>query len=553
VEAIVETERILLENASRRRQNAIVGEIQIFIAALLVSVALLNAVANWCSVPYPIVLVLGGLVLGAIPGIPQIELNPDLVLLLFLPPLLYSNAFFADLPALRKDLRVISLMSIGLVLATAAVVGWLAHSVFDLPWAAAFALGAIVAPTDPIAASSILRRLGVPRRTVNVLEGESLINDASALVVYKVAIAAAVGGSFSLGAASLEFVGAAAGGIAIGLVVGYLVAEVRRRVDDPSTAVTISLFTGYAAFLPADELGLSGVLAAVTAGVYLGWRAPRLVSPETRLRTYSVWETLIFLLNATLFILIGLQLPLILDGVRESGLSLGTALAYAALASVAVIAVRFAWIFGSTVLIRAVDRRPSQLERRGSWAGRVVGSWAGMRGAVSMAAALAVPLQTDAGTPFPGRDLILFVTFAVILVTVVGQGLTLPALIRGLHLHEEEGVEEQEEIRARLRAAQAAIERLDELSDEEWTNDDTIGRVRNQYEFRRRRFKVRAGKLEDEDGIEDRSLSYQRLMHELYTVQREALIVLRNGGEISNDVMRRVERELDLEETRLDV
>ncbi|HEV7562604.1 MAG TPA: Na+/H+ antiporter [Solirubrobacterales bacterium] len=529
------------------------GEIQIFIAALLVSVALLNAVANWCSVPYPIVLVLGGLVLGVIPGIPQIDLNPDLVLLLFLPPLLYSNAFFADLPALRKDLRVISMMSIGLVLATAVAVGWLAHSVFGLPWAAAFALGAIVAPTDPIAATSILRRLGVPRRTVNVLEGESLINDASALVVYKVAVAAAVGGSFSLGEASLRFVGVAAGGIAIGLVVGYLVAEIRRRVDDPSTEVTISLFTGYAAFLPADQLGVSGVLAAVTAGVYLGWQAPRLVSPETRLRTYSVWETLIFLLNATLFILIGLQLPVILDGVRESGLSLGTALAYGALASVVVIAVRFAWIFGSTVVIRSIDRRPSQLARRGSWAGRVVGSWAGMRGAVSLAAALALPLQTDAGSPFPGRDLILFVTFAVILVTVVGQGLTLPALIRSLHMHEEEGVEEREEVRARLRAAQAAIERLDELAGEGWTNDDTVTRVRGLYEFRRRRFKVRAGKIEDEDGIEDRSHSYQRLMHELYGVQREALIVLRNGGEISNEVMRRVERELDLEETRLDV
>jgi Na+/H+ antiporter len=543
-----------LENSQRSaRQNAVVGDIQIFIAALLVSVALLNAIANWWSVPYPIVLVLGGLVLGVIPGIPEIELDPDLVLLIFLPPLLYSNAFFADLTALRSDMRVISLMSIGLVLATTAAVGWLAHAVFGLPWAPAFALGAIVAPTDPVAATAILRRLGVPRRTVNVIEGESLVNDATALVAYKVAVAAAVGGSFSLAEAGLRFVGVAAGGIAIGLVVGWLIAQIRSRVTDTSTEVTISLFTGYAAFLPADELGVSGVLATVTAGIYLGWLAPRLASPETRLRSYSLWETLVFLLNATLFILIGLQLPVIVDGVRESGLSTGTALAYGALASIVVIAVRFAWTFGTTVLIRAIDRRPSQRERRGTLAARILGSWVGMRGAVSLAAALALPLQTDAGAPFPDRDLILFVTFAVILVTLVGQGLTLPALIRRLHLHEEEGVEEREEIRARLAAAQAALGRIDELEDEEWTNDDTIVRVRALFEFRRRRFKVKAGKIEDEDGIEDRSLSYQRLMHELFGVQREALIELRNGGEISNEVMRRIERELDLEETRLEI
>jgi len=529
-----------------------VGDLQIFIAALLVSVALLNAIANWCSVPYPIVLVLGGLALGLVPGIPEIELDPDLVLLLFLPPLLYSNAFFADLPALRSDLRVISLLSIGLVLATTLAVGFVAHQVFGLPVAMSFVLGAIVAPTDPVAASAILRRLGVPRRMVNVLEGESLVNDATALVAYKVALAAAVGGSFSAADAGLRFVWVAAGGIAVGLLVGWAIAKIRERVDDPTTAVTISLFTGYAAFLPADEIGVSGILAAVVAGVYLGWRAPRIASPETRLQSFAVWETLIFLLNATLFILIGLQLPVIVDGLRESGVSAGTALAYAALATFVVIAVRFAWIFGTTVLIRAVDRRPSQRQRRGSFGFRVIGSWSGMRGAVSLAAALALPLQTDAGAALPGRDLILFLTFAVILVTLVGQGLTLPALIRALRVHEDEDVEESEELRARLGAAAAALERIDELALEEWTNDDTIGRLRGVYEFRRRRFKVRAGKIEDEDGIEDRSIQYQRLMHELFGAQREVLIGLRNGGEISNEVMRRVERELDLEESRLD-
>jgi CPA1 family monovalent cation:H+ antiporter len=530
-----------------------VGEIQIFIAALLVSVALLNALANWWQVPYPIVLVLGGLVLGLLPGIPEIELDPDLVLLIFLPPLLYSGAFFADLNALRQDTRVISLLSIGLVLATALVVGSVAHFAFDLPWAVAISLGAIVGPTDPVAATTILRRLGIPRRIVNVLEGESLVNDASALVIYKVAVVAAIGGSFSVAEAGLRFLLAAGGGLAIGLLAGYLIAAIRRRTEDPTTEITISLFSGYAAFLPADQIGASGVLAAVTCGVYLGWRAPELVSPTTRLESYSVWNILIFLLNATLFILIGLQLPLIVDGLRESGIGAGEAIADAALVTALVIATRLVWSFGVTALIRGLDRRPQQRARRASWKLRVVAAWSGMRGAVSLAAALALPLTTDAGAPLPGRDLILFVTFGVILLTVVGQGLTLPLLIRRFDVAEDGSEEEREELRARLSAAGAALERLDELSIEEWTREDTVKRVRAQYEFRRRRFKIQAGKIDDEDGIEDRSRSYQRLMHQVYAAQRGALVGLRNEGQISVEVMRRIEREIDLEEERLEI
>jgi CPA1 family monovalent cation:H+ antiporter len=506
------------------------GEIQVFIAALLVSVALLNALANWWQVPYPIVLVLGGLALGLVPGIPEIELDPDLVLLIFLPPLLYSGAFFADLNALRNDTRVISLLSIGLVLATAIVVGTVAHFAFDLPWAVAIALGAIVGPTDPVAATTILRRSGIPRRIVNVLEGESLVNDASALVIYKVAVVAAVGAGFSLAEAGGRFLLAAGGGLAIGLLAGYLIAAIRRRTEDPTTEITISLFSGYAAFLPADEIGASGVLAAVTCGIYLGW-----------------------LLNATLFILIGLQLPVIVDGLKESGISAGEAIADGLLVAVLVVVTRIVWSFGVTALIRAVDRRPQQRERRASWKLRVVAAWSGMRGAVSLAAALALPLTTDAGEALPGRDLILFITFAVILFTVVGQGLTLPLLIRRFDVAEDGSEEEHEEVRARLTAAGAALERLDELSIEEWTQEDTVKRVRAMYEFRRRRFKVLAGKIEDEDGIQDRSLAYQRLMHELYAAQRGALVELRDSGGISAEVMRRVERDLDLEEERLEV
>jgi monovalent cation/hydrogen antiporter len=529
------------------------GEIQVFIAALLVSVALLNALANWWQVPYPIVLVLGGLALGLVPGIPEIQLDPDLVLLIFLPPLLYSGAFFADLNALRNDTRVISLLSIGLVLATAIVVGTVAHFAFDLPWAVAIALGAIVGPTDPVAATTILRRLGIPRRIVNVLEGESLVNDASALIIYKVAVVAAVGAGFSAAEAGGRFLLAAGGGLAIGLIAGYLIAAIRRRTEDPTTEITISLFSGYVAFLPADQIGASGVLAAVTCGVYLGWRAPELITPTVRLQSFSVWEILVFLLNATLFILIGLQLPVILDGLKASGISAGEAIADGLLVAVLVVVTRIVWSFGVTALIRAVDRRPQQRERRASWKLRVVAAWSGMRGAVSLAAALALPLTTDGGEPLPGRDLILFVTFAVILFTVVGQGLTLPLLIRRFDVAEDGSEEEHEEVRARLTAAGAALERLDELSIEEWTQEDTVKRVRAMYEFRRRRFKVLAGKIEDEDGIQDRSLAYQRLMHELYAAQRGALVDLRDSGRISAEVMRRVERDLDLEEERLEV
>jgi monovalent cation/hydrogen antiporter len=528
-----------------------VQDFEIVLIALFVSVAGLNAIARWLSVPYPIPLVLGGLALGLVPGIPEIELEPELVLVVFLPPLLYSAAFFADLRALQSNMRPITLASVGLVLMTMGAVAVVGHEAIGLSWPMAFALGAIVSPTDPVAATAIMRQLGAPRRLVNLIEGESLVNDATALVAYRVAVTAAVGGSFSVLDAGMELVGAAAGGVAIGLAVGFVVAEIRGRLDDAPTELTISLLTGYAAFIPADALGLSGVLAAVTAGIYLGWRSPDLITPETRLQSFAVWEILVFLLNAALFILIGLQLPVIADGLDTY--TAGELAGYAALVCATVIGARFLFTFTVPYVIRALDRRPEQRARRSSARLRIVSAWAGMRGAVSLAAALSLPLETDAGAALPGRDLILFLTFALILVTVVGQGLTLPYLIRRLGVREDGAEEAAEEARARYVAARAALDRLDELSGEDWTLDDTIERLRGLYEFRQRRVKVRTGKVEDAEGIEERSLAYQRLMHELYTVQRRAVIQLRNGGEISNAVMHRIERELDLEESRLEV
>ena len=526
------------------------GEPELLLLVLMVAVGGLSVLAGAVRVPYPIVLVLGGLVLGFVPGAPRAELQPELVLVLFLPPLLYQAAFFASPRDLRADARVITLLAVGLVLATMSAVAVAAHAlVGGLGWAAAFALGAIVSPTDPLAASAITRRLGVPRRLVTVLEGESLVNDASALVAYRLAVGAVVAGSFTLWQAGLRFVAGAVGGVAIGLVVGWVIAEARRRLDDPVVEIVLSVVTGYAAYLPADRLGVSGVLAAVTAGLYVGWQNPKLASPSTRLLGFSFWEVLVYLLNAVLFVLVGLQLHPILSGV--GGHSAAVLLGQAALVSVVVIAVRVGWGFTVPYLIRALDRRPAQLARRVGPRERLVAGWSGMRGAVSLAAALALPTQTAAGRAFPQRNLLIFVTFGVILATLVLQGLTLPWLIRRLGLHRDDS-EEQEELRGRLRATDAALARLEELAGEEWTRDDTVERLRGLYQFRRRRLKARAGYLQD-DGSQDRSLAYQRLVRELLEAQRRAIVLLRNQGEISNQVMHRIERDLDLEDSRLEI
>jgi CPA1 family monovalent cation:H+ antiporter len=335
--------------------------------------------AGTVRVPYPILLVLGGLVLGFVPGVPPAELPPDLVLVLFLPPLLYQAAFFSSPRDLWANARPITLLAVGLVLVTMTAVAVVAHAlVAGLPWAAAFALGAIVSPTDPLAATAIARRLGVPRRLVTVLEGESLVNDATALVAYRLAVAAVVAGSFSLWGAGLQFVGRGIGGVAIGLAVGWLIAEALRRIEDPMVKIVLSVVTGYAAYLPADRLGVSGVLAAVAAGLYVGWRAPQLASPATRLLGVSFWEVLVYLLNAVLFVLVGLQLHPILS--ELTGSSVAVLVGQAALVSAVVIAVRVGWGFTVTYLVRALDRRPAQRARRASVRERLVAGWSGMRG-----------------------------------------------------------------------------------------------------------------------------------------------------------------------------
>jgi monovalent cation/hydrogen antiporter len=532
------------------------------IVILLAAVAALATLANKIKVPYPILLVLGGLVLGFVPGLPRVELRPEVVFLLFLPPLLYVSAIFTSWRDFRANLRPILLLAVGLVLITTCVVAVMVHWTIGLPWAAAFALGAIVSPTDAISATAVAQRLGVPRRIMTILEGESLVNDATGIVAYRIATAAVVTGAFSLWEAGLQFMIGATGGIAVGLAVGWFVIWARRHVsEEPSVQNTISLLTPFVAYLLAEEpsqwaweqLGLpgefafSGVLSVVAAGLYLGRRGPYVISPETRLQGYAFWELVTFLLNGLIFSLIGLQLGGTVEGLSEY--SAATLILYAILISLAVILVRILWVFPATYVPRWASR--SLRERDPSPPPRAVTviAWTGMRGVISLAAALALPLSTESGAPFPGRDLILFLTFCVILATLVAQGLYLPALIRALGL-EDDGSREREEIKGRIRVAETALARLEELVVEDWVREDTAEMVRGLYNYRRNRFSARFGG--DEDAIEERSAVYQRLLRELLRAQRRSLIELRNEGVIGDEAMHRIERDLDLEESRLE-
>ena len=517
--------------------------------ALLAAGAAMLILAGPLRIPYPILLVLGGLLLGFGPGVPEVTMPPEVVLIGILPPLLYESAFFTGLRELRQNVRPISLLAVGLVLVTTAGVAVVAHAVTDLPWAASFVLGAVVSPTDPIAASAIGRRLGVPRRLIDIIEGESLVNDGTALVLLRTAILAAVAGTFSPWSAGGRLVLSIVGGIAVGLVVGYAIRRVRRVLDNPPLEVTIAFLTGYFAFLPAAAIGVSGVLAVVTAGVYMGWYTPELTTVQTRLQGQGFWEVLTFLLNVLLFGLIGLQLRPILDDLTGAG---GwSLLGHAAVIALTVIVLRIAWVFPATYVPRWLSKRIRDHDPSPPWRYPAFIAWTGMRGAVTIAAALLIPLHTDSGAPFPDRELIIFLAFAVVLATLVGQGLTLPAVIRALRLEADDSTAEAEEAHARIRAAEAALERLEELEHETWVLEDTAERLRGQYRFRIDRFAARTDPGAD-GMIEKRSALYQRLRRELLEAERHAVVELRNTGEISDEVMRRVERDLDLEVSRLD-
>jgi monovalent cation/hydrogen antiporter len=515
---------------------------EIQLLGLLVALGALLALAPALRLPVPVLLVAGGVALGFVPGLPQLVLPPDIVLVALLPPLLYSAAFFTSLRDLRSNLRPISLLAVGLVGTTMTGVAAVAHGWLGLAWAPAFALGAIVSPTDALAVTEIAGRVGLPRRIIAILEGESLVNDGTALVLYKAAVGAAVGGSFSLLHVGMHLVLNIAGGIAIGLGVGFLIRQVRKRTDDPPIEVAIAVLTGYVAYLPASAAGVSGVLAAVTAGVYMGWYTPELTNAQTRLSGDAFWEILTFLLNALLFALVGLQLRHIVHSLSGSRNYLGDA----ALICGAVIVMRLVCVPIFTYVPRFLFKSVRARDPYPPWQAPVVIAWSGIRGGISLAAALALP------TGFPDRDLIIFVTFCVLVVTLAGQGLTLPALIRLIRLPEDDGGAAREDAKARIKASEAALARLEELVAEGAVREDTAERLRGAYGFRVNRFRARFD--DDDDGeIEERSTSYQHVRRELLDAERSAVVSLRRDGYLNDDVMKRVQRDIDLEAARLDV
>jgi Na+/H+ antiporter len=510
--------------------------------ALLVALGALLALAPTLRLPLPILLVLGGVVMGFVPGLPHVALPPEVVLVAVLPPLLYSGAFFTSLRDLRQNRRAISFLALGLVAATMVAVAVVTHEWIGLPWAVAFTLGAIVSPTDALAATEIASRLGAPRRIVSIIEGESLVNDGTALVLYKAAVGAAIGGTFSLFDTSGRVVLNVVGGIAVGLAVGWVVRQVRRRLDDPPIEVAIAVLSGYLAYLPAVAIGVSGVLAAVTIGVYMGWHTPELTNERTRLSGDAFWEIFVFLVNALVFVLVGLQLRRIIDAL--SGLSSPRLTGYAVLVCVTVIVTRILWVPIFAYLPRRLFRSIRERDPYPPWQWPVLLSWAGIRGAVSLVAALALP------NDFPDRQLIVFLTFAVIVATLVLQGLTLPALIRALKISDD-GSAEREDAKARIRAAEAALARLEELVADGAVRDETAQRLRGAFGFRRDRFRARFDD-EDDGAIEEQSVAYQHVMRELLDAERAALIRLRNEGVIDDAVLQRVRRDFDLETARLD-
>ncbi|PYL39759.1 MAG: Na+/H+ antiporter [Verrucomicrobia bacterium] len=518
------------------------------IVLLFTAVAGLAVVARKLALPYPVVLVLAGLALSFIPHLPQVRLDPNLVFFFFLPPLIYPAALFTSWRDFRRNLRPILLLAIGLVLFTTIAIACAAHSIApSLPWAAAFALGAIVSPPDAIAATSVIRRLSVPHRIETILEGESLVNDATALVALQFAIAALMTGTFSLGHATLRFVWVAAGGIVFGLLVGAVMRWVHRHLDDPPVQITISLLTPFLAYLPAERLHVSGVLATVAAGIFLGWHSPLIVSARYRLQASAFWEMVVFLLNGFVFITIGLQLPGILRALHAA--SLLSLIRDAALVSGAVILVRIAWVVPATYLPRLFSKKLRARDPVPPWQHVTLVAWCGMRGVVSLAAAFALPFALNDGRAFPGRDYILFLTFSVILATLVFQGLTLPTLIRKLGVRGD-GATDEEERSARFAANTAALAYIDNVSGRDGLSSDVIARLRAEYDDRLEQLQRCAENPGDRSG-EIATPQYQQLQYEALRIERDTIIRLRNDHVINDDALRRIQRDLDLAEARL--
>ncbi len=505
------------------------------ILVLLLAAALLVRLADVGKIPAPIVLVVGGLAIALVPGLPNVELEPDIVFLVFLPPLVFSAGWRTSPLELRALTRPLALLSVGLVFLTSAVVAIVAHAtVPGLGWPEAAVLGAILAPTDAVSATSIFRRLGAPERVRLLVEGESMINDGTALVLYRIAVGVAAGGAFSLGSATLEFVGVAAGGIVVGLIVGALADFViRNSQNDVGLSIFITVLAAYGAYVGAEQLHVSGILAAVVTGIYGGYRAPHSQNADLRLTAIAFWDVFIFALETALFVLLGLQLPGVVETLNESPSGVGDLIWPALAIALASIVVRLAFVFAM---------RSDAGESAGQ---RFAVGWSGMRGAVSLAAALAVPLSIGA------RPQIIFLTFALILITLLGQGLSLPFIVKALKLEEPRRWSDEEAV-ARMEAAQSALDRLDQIEDEERASESQLKRLRDLYRGRFRMCQAVLGGEDPDTAIrEQRIADYGELRRELIGIEREELLNLRSAGRLANRTMRQIERDLDLEEARI--
>jgi CPA1 family monovalent cation:H+ antiporter len=521
-----------------------VGKTELILICL-VTVALLAIVARRIRVPYPILLTVGGVVVALVPGLPEIRLDPQLVFNLFLPPLLYPAAVYTSWRDFRANLRSILPLAIFLVLLTMTVTAYLFHALVGLPLAVGFVFGAIISPPDAVAALAVTQNLRVPRKIIVILEGESLINDATSFISFRFAVAAVMTGAFSLGQASLQFLFVAAGGICVGLAVGWLATQLQKHLDDPPVQTMFSLLTPYVAYFSGERLHVSGILAVVIAGIYYGWRAPRILSGRMRLQALPVWEMVTFILNGVLFMLIGLQLPQVVRALPPGVVTRVAELAI--LFFLLIVLVRFAWMFGATYLPRLLSET-FRRKNRAPWRNTALIAWIGMRGADSLAGALAIPFVLPNSQPFPGRDLILLLTFCVIFATLVLQGLTLTPLVRWLKIADDH-VTEKEERLARLKANEAALARLEELASLNRASPNVVERLRSEYEDRIRQLRC---EVPDEESVSRLfSEDFEELAGEVLQTERDTVVQLRNEEAINDQALRRIQRDIDLAEARL--
>lgn len=511
----------------------------------LVAVALLALLARKIRVPYPILLTIGGVLLALVPGLPSIRLEPQLVFNLFLPPLLYPAAVYTSWRDFRTNLWPIFWMATVLVLLTMTASAAVFHWLVGLPLAVGFVFGAIISPPDAVASLAVTQSLRVPRKVIVILEGESLINDATSFISFRFAVAAVMTGAFSLGDASLKFLFAATGGVCVGITVGWLATQVQKRLDDPPVQTMFSLLTPYLAYFCGEKLHVSGILAVVITGIYYGWRAPRILNSRMRLLAIPVWEMVGFILNGVLFILIGLQLPQVVQSLAPG--SLFGLVKVAILVLLVITAVRFVWMFGANYLARLLSRKGRRTSRV-PWQNRFLIAWTGLRGAASLAGALAVPFLLPNGQPFPGRDVILLLTFCVIFGTLLLQGLTLAPLARSLGVVDDH-VTEREERLARLKANEAALARLEELGSSDNVKSATVDRLRSEYADRIRQLGIGGS---DEESISRLfSADFEALAREVLQTERDTVIALRSEEAINDQAFRRIQRDIDLAEARL--